>query len=100
MVVAYCFPLLCSDRCLLDGDHGNAQLRSPSVCAGIQQTVIMEVPYCFPLLCAGRCLPNGDHGDGCAVPFFCVRAGVYLTVIMAMRALYLCFLSVCGQVFT
>ena len=86
MVVAYCFPLLCSDRCLPDGDHGNGQLSSPSVRAGIQQTVIMAVPYCFPLLCAGRCLPDGDHGDERAVPLFsfCVRAGIYLRVIMAM----------------
>ena len=49
-----------------------------------------------------RYLPDGDHGDERAVPLFsfCVRAGIYLTVITIMCALHLCFPSVCGQVFT
>ena len=46
----------------------------------------MAVPYCFPLLCAHRYLPDGDLDDERAVPLFsfCVRAGIYLRVIMAM----------------
>ena len=58
--------------------------------------------FCFFLLFWGRYLPDGDHGDECVVPefSFCVGAGIYLTVIITINAMYLCFNYVCGQVFT
>ena len=95
IAVPYCFPLLCADRYLPDGDLGDERavpLFSFCVRAGIYLRVIMAMSgttmsdtFVF-LLCSGRCLPDGDHGDVRAVPVFSFRfrAGIYLRVIMAM----------------
>ena len=52
------------------------------------------------LLFSGRCLPDGDHDDECAVLlflFFLLCSGrYYLTVVMAISALYVVFLLRAG----
>ena len=73
------------------------------MCAGIKLTA-HDSTLLFPPSVCGQVayLPDGDHGDERSVPLFsfCVRAGIYLTVNMAMSVQYLCFPSLCGQVFT